>query len=143
MNLPISTYYYQLRCMDKKLTSRMLRIKQEETHLLGAIKQLIKDNSGYGVRKIVEALRATGTIANYKRIHRIMQENKLICKPTKKYKISTTDSNHSLKRYPNVAAQVVPFAKNQLIVVDTTFLPLAGIDNIHTHCYLATVMDTY
>jgi transposase-like protein len=54
--------------------------------------------SGSGQGTIKNLLEKKGYIVNKKRIARIMRENNLVCKRTNKFKVATTNSNHSLNK---------------------------------------------
>src|SRR3989344_5577321 len=60
----------------------------------------------YGYRRITAELHRRGISVNHKRVRRIMNEEKLICKQKKKFKPSTTNSNHSYLIYPNLAKDI-------------------------------------
>ncbi len=73
--------------------------------LLDKIKEVHKESRGiYGSPKICIRLAAAGETVNHKRVERLMRENEIRAKRTKRsYKPQTTDSNHNL-----------PIAANQL-----------------------------
>ena len=73
--------------------------------LLDKIKEVHKGSRGiYGSPKICIRLAAAGETVNHKRVERLMRENEIRAKRTKRsYKPQTTDSNHNL-----------PIAANQL-----------------------------
>ncbi len=55
-----------------------------------------KSKQTYGSPRVTEELRTGGFLVNKKRVARIMKENKIASEAVKKFKISTTDSNHNL-----------------------------------------------
>lgn len=55
-----------------------------------------KSDSTYGSPRVTEDLRAEGTVVNEKRVARLMRENGIASEAVKKFKITTTDSNHDL-----------------------------------------------
>lgn len=77
----------------------------ENVKLLNKIKEVHKESRGiYGSPKVCISLAAAGETANHKRVERLMRENEIRAKRTKRsYKPQTTDSNHNL-----------PIAANQL-----------------------------
>ena len=46
--------------------------------------------------RVTEDLRAQGVVVNEKRVARLMRENEIASEAVKKFKITTTDSNHDL-----------------------------------------------
>ena len=52
-----------------------------------------------------------------------MREDNLLCLRRRRF-ITTTDSNHRLPVYPNLASQMVPTGINQLWVADITYIRL-------------------
>jgi transposase InsO family protein len=91
----------------------------------------------YGYRRITAELRNRGTLVNRKRILRLMREDNLIRVKTA-FKPQTTDSNHTLRVYPNLARNVEVTALNQLWVADITYIRLE-----REFVYLAAVLDIY
>jgi len=55
-----------------------------------------KSDRTYGSPRVTEDLRAEGTVVNEKRVARLMRENEIASEAVKKFKITTTDSNHNL-----------------------------------------------
>jgi len=55
-----------------------------------------KSKETYGSPRITAELRAEGECVNEKKIARIMRENEITAQQTKRFKLQTTDSNHSL-----------------------------------------------
>lgn len=55
-----------------------------------------KSDSTYGSPRVTEDLRAEGVVVNEKRVARLMRENEIASEAVKKFKITTTDSNHDL-----------------------------------------------
>jgi transposase InsO family protein len=56
----------------------------------------------YGRARITAELRRRGWEVNHKRVGRIMREDNLLCLRRRKF-VATTDSNHNLRVYPNLA----------------------------------------
>jgi putative transposase len=67
----------------------------------------------YGSRRITAELRRGGVSVNRKRVQRLMREDNLLCLRKRKF-VTTTDSAHGLKVYPNLAAALVVSGINQL-----------------------------
>lgn len=55
-----------------------------------------KSDRTYGSPRVTEDLRAEGVVVNEKRVARLMRENEIASEAVKKFKITTTDSNHDL-----------------------------------------------
>jgi putative transposase len=91
----------------------------------------------YGRRRVAAELKRRGWKVNHKRVHRIMREDNLLCLRRRKF-VVTTDSNHSHRVYPNVAAGIETTAVNQLWVADITYIRLET-----EFVYLAVVLDAF
>lgn len=92
----------------------------------------------YGYRRITEELKQRDITVNRKRIYRLLKAYNLLCKRKKRFKPQTTDSNHNLRIYPNLAKNLVVSGVNQLWVADITYVRLPK-----GFVYLAVVMDVY
>jgi putative transposase len=103
-----------------------------------AIHDIVLEFPRYGYRRITAELRRRGQIINHKRVLRIMHEENLLCRPKKKFRITTTDSNHEYPVYPNLAKKTVPTGVNQLWVADITYIHL-----LNEHVYLAVIIDVF
>src|SRR5215831_18415858 len=57
------------------------------------------------------------------RVRRLMREDNLLCVRKRKFMV-TTDSNHGLKIYPNLARKMELSGINQLWVADITYIRL-------------------
>ena len=66
-----------------------------------------------------------------------MRQEKLLCQ-RKLFHPRTTNSDHALKTYPNLAKHIKPTAVNQLWVSDITYIQLPK-----GFAYLAIIMDIY
>jgi transposase InsO family protein len=55
-----------------------------------------KSDRTYGSPRVTEDLRAEGFVVNEKRVAKLMHENEIASEAVKKFKITTTDSNHDL-----------------------------------------------
>jgi len=91
----------------------------------------------YGWRRVTAELRRRGGTVNHKRVRRIMREDNLLCLRHRKF-VVTTDSRHSCKVYPNLAAQMELTGINQLWVADITYIRLE-----REFVYLAVVIDAF
>lgn len=109
----------------------------DDTELRDKIQQIALDMHSYGYRRITKALARQGHQVNHKRVLRLMREDNLLCLRKKKF-ISTTDSSHGLRVYPNLAADKTLSGINQLWVADITYIRLR-----REFVYLAVVLDAF
>jgi transposase InsO family protein len=91
----------------------------------------------YGTRRMRYELERRGHTVNRKRVQRLMREDNLLCLRRRKF-IVTTDSNHSLAVYPNLAATLVVTHVDQLWVADITYIQLEV-----EFVYLAVILDAF
>ena len=101
------------------------------------IQRICLESSSYGYRYVTKALHRQGYRVNHKRVLRLMREDNLLCVHKKRF-VVTTDSNHSHRRYPNLATQMTLNGINQLWVSDITYIRLT-----HRFVYLAVILDSY
>lgn len=88
-------------------------------------------------RRITEELRRNGSVVNRNKVLRITREDNLLCIRHKSF-VSTTDSNHQLPVYPNLARQMKLTDLNQLWVADITYIRL-----LYEFIYLAAILDAF
>jgi transposase InsO family protein len=74
---------------------------------------------------------------NHKRVGRILREDNLLCLRRRKF-VVTTDSNHNLRVYPNLAGTMELTGLDQLWRADITYIRLET-----EFVYLAVVLDAY
>jgi putative transposase len=92
----------------------------------------------YGYRRVTAELRNRNKIANHKKVLKVMREEELICRRKKRFKPVTTQSDHNLKVYPNLARDLNVTGLNQLWLADITYIHLgAGF------VYLAAIIDLF
>jgi putative transposase len=101
------------------------------------IQAVALEMSAYGYRRITAELRRRGVVANHKRVLRLMREDNLLCLRKRKF-IRTTDSNHSLAIYPNLAGEMRLSRIDELWVSDITYVRL-----VREFIYLAVILDAY
>lgn len=119
--------------------------RMSECHLLGPNEMKLKDEiqrivvefTGYGYRRVTKELRRRGLGANSKRVLRMMQNDNLLC-IKRKFKPVTTDSNHNLAVYPNLAGDMDITGINQLWVADITYIQL-----VKEFIYLSVIIDVF
>lgn len=77
----------------------------------------------YGYRRITAELRRRGMMVNHKRVARIIREDNVIAMQPWAFMV-TTDSNHDLEVYLNLAGRMKLTGVNQLWVADITYIRL-------------------
>ncbi len=92
----------------------------------------------YGWRRVRAELIRRGWVVNHKRVRRIMREDNLLCLRHRKFRVTTTDSEHDRPVYPNLASQMTLRGIDQLWVADITYIRLET-----EFVYLAVVIDAY
>ena len=129
LNISRRTYYYSLKEGRIDLSD-----KTKRGNILGIALEFPK----YGYRRIAKEMHRRGTLINHKKVLRIMREENLLCRPKKKFRITTTDSNHDYPVYPNLAKDIALTGINQLWVADITYVHL-----LNECVYLAVIIDVY
>ena len=117
--------YYRLRREPKSKTDP----------LRSQVQQVALEWSCYGYRRVTHELKRQGIQVNHKRVLCLMCEENLLRRPKKRF-VATTNSDHRLPVYPNLAADMDITAPDQLWVSDLTYIRL-GYDFV----YLAVVLD--
>ena len=112
---------------------------RKDVALRDAIERIVLEFPGYGYRRVTKTLQREGWVVNHKRVLRVMREESLLCQIKKRFK-STTDSSHSMRKYPNLLKEedVVVDAPNQAWSADITYIRLPA-----AFCYLASIIDEY
>jgi transposase InsO family protein len=132
LNIARSNYYYK--------GAEDLQKQKEDADLRDRIENIIVEHERYGYRRVTAQLRREGIIGvNKKRVQRIMQQEGLICKATKKW-VTTTDSNHRYPVYPNLLKDAEITGVNQAWVADITYMQDTDgicIPGGHSGCILA------
>ena len=99
------------------------------------IQRVALECSCYGYRRVTKELHRQGIAVNHKRVLRLMRQDNLLCLRKRRF-VATTDSDHGLPVYPNLAAEMDVAAPDQLWVSDLTYIRLG-----HEFVYLAVVLD--
>ena len=110
---------------------------QQDTALRDEIQKIALQWPSYGSRRITAELKRSGWEVNRKRVQRLMREDNLLCLRKRKF-VVTTDSQHGLGVYRNLARSMVLTGVDQLWVADITYLRLE-----EEFIYLAVVLDAY
>jgi transposase InsO family protein len=91
----------------------------------------------YGRPRITAELKRRGWKAGHRRVGRIMREDNLLCLRKRKF-VVTTDSDHNLRVYPNLAGSMELTGLDQLWIADITYIRLET-----EFVYLAVVLDAF
>ena len=105
--------------------------------LRDAIQKLAVEMPAYGYRRITAALRRDEWVVNHKRVLRLMRADNLLCLRRRAF-VRTTDSDHELRVYPNLALDLKVDGLNQLWVADITYIRL-----LLEFVYLAVILDAF
>ncbi len=130
MNVPRSSYYYRAKPLS-------VQKQRAEADLRDRIERIACDFSRYGYRRITKQLKRDGVIVNHKKVLRIMREESLLCE-VKRVWVTTTDSRHRFRRFPNLIKNVAATGPNQIWASDITYIRIAN-----GFVYLAVILDTY
>jgi transposase InsO family protein len=106
-----------------------------DVELRDEIQRIALEFSYYGSRRVRRELHERGWRVNHKKVQRLMREDNLLCLPKRGF-VVTTDSNHALPVYPNLAQGMVLTGINQLWRADITYVRLET-----EFVYLAVVLD--
>ena len=111
---------------------------EEDMEVRSAIQQIaLEHRRRYGSRRIAKTLRRRGMVVNRKRVARMMREDHLLAIQPQTF-VVTTDSDHELEVYLNIASRMKLTGINQLWVADITYIRLKA-----DFVYLAVVLDAY
>ena len=108
--------------------------------LLAAIRRVHADHRGrYGAPRIQAALRAEGHSVSRGRVERLMRRHGIRAISQRRFRVVTTDSNHSLPIADNLLDQTFLATRpNQIWLADITYIPTD-----EGWLYLATVLDLF
>ena len=95
MGIPRPTYYYKPKGN-----------RPTDTDLADRIEEFALKYPSYGYRRITAELKRQGFKVNHKRVYRIMRSQNILCRARKTFKV-TTNSTHSLTKYPNLIEDIV------------------------------------
>jgi putative transposase len=111
---------------------------EEEMEVRSAIQQIaLEHRRRYGYRRITEELHRRGMPVNHKRVARMMREDNLLAVQPKRF-VATTNSNHKLEVYLNLASRMKLTGINQLWIADITYIRLLA-----EFVYLAVILDGF
>jgi transposase InsO family protein len=114
--------------------------KMADQVLSQQIKQIHQQSrQTYGSPRIQVELAENGVNCSHKRVARLMRQEQLCAKQSRKFKVSTTDSAHAYPVAPNLLDQDFTASQpNEKWLSDMTYIPTA-----EGWLYLAVVMDLY
>jgi transposase InsO family protein len=124
LECPTSTVYYAPQNRD-------------ESHLVGAIEQVLLRFPFYGYRKVHQQLLRQGIEIGEHMVRRLLREMG-VTRSVGKVRVQTTDSNHPHPRYPNRIKGLKLRQPNQVWVADITYIRLG-----RRFIYLAVILDAY
>ena len=97
---------------------------EEKMEVRSTIQRIVLEHKRrYDYRRITAELRRRGIPVNHKRALRLMREDNLLAMPPRAF-VVTTDSNHDLEVYLNLASRMKLTGINQLWVADITYIRL-------------------
>ena len=105
--------------------------------LRDALQRIALQFPSYGWPRMTAELKRRGWAVNHKRVYRLMREDNLLCLRKRKF-VVTTDSDHGLPVYPNLARQMTLTGLDQLWVADLTYIRLEL-----EFVYLAVILDAF
>lgn len=85
---------------------------ERDLALRDAIERIVLEFPGYGYRRVTAELHRQQWEVNHKRVLRIMRAEALLCQLERNW-VTTTDSRHGLRTYPNLLAGLILTGPNQ------------------------------
>ena len=110
---------------------------EADMDLRDQIQRIALEFPSYGRPRMTAELGRRGWAVNHKRVYRLMREDNLVCLRRRRF-VMTTDSNHGLPTYPNLACELTPTGLDQLWVADITYIRLLA-----EFVYLAVILDGF
>ena len=113
---------------------------QTNREVLRQIKEVFQaKRERYGSPRITQELRRSGRLCNHKRIERLMREEGLKARSSKRRKVRTTQSDHDHPIAPNLLLdRPAPRKTDEVWVADITYVPTS-----EGWLFVAAVMDLY
>jgi putative transposase len=130
----------ELACLPRRSYYHLVgRTQPEDQHieLRDQIQRIALEWHSYGYRPMREELHRRGFKVNHKLVLRLMREDNLLCL-RKRHFVRTTDSNHDLPVYPNLAREMTLTGVNELWIADITYIRL-----LREFIYLAVILDAF
>lgn len=114
---------------------RQARVGAVELH--AAVQAIALEMPGYGYRRVSAELKQRGWAVNHQRVLRVMRQDNLLCLHGRRF-VRTTNSDHWLPVYRNLAAEMVLTGIDQRWVADITYIRLES-----EFVYVAVILDAY
>ena len=131
----------QLAGVSRASFYRSLAVREPveaDMEVRSAIQKIFADHKRrYGYRRVSKELRRSGMRVNRKRVQRLMREDNLLAVQPKAFVI-TTDSDHDLEVYLNLASRMKVTGINQLWIADITYIRLH-----REWIFLAVILDAF
>jgi putative transposase len=131
----------QLACVSRAGFYRSLQEREpveEDMQVRSTIQKIFAEHKRrYGYRRVSAELRRRGMLVNHKRVARLMREDSLLAVQPKAF-VVTTDSDHELEVYLNLAGRMKLTGANQLWVADITYIRLH-----REWVFLAVILDAF
>jgi len=105
--------------------------------LRDALQRVALEFPSYGWPRMTAELRRRGWAVNHERVYRWMREDNLLCLRRRKF-VVTTDSDHGLPVFPNLARAMTLTGLDQLWVADLTYIRLEL-----EFVYRAVILDAF
>ena len=102
-----------------------------------AVRRVAREMPAYGCRRVTMHLQREGLEVGRERVRRLMREEGLTVRPKRRF-VRTTQSDHGLKVWPNLAKAFTQTGLNQLWVADLTYIAMA-----RGFVYLAAILDAF
>jgi len=111
---------------------------EEDIEVRSAIQEIFAQHKRrYGYRRVSAELRRRGMLVNHKRVARLMREDNLMAVQPQSF-IITTDAEHELEVYLNLASRMKLTGIDQLWVADITYIRLS-----REFVFLAVILDAF
>lgn len=130
IGLSPSTFYY------KPTQSRVEREKQD-ADLRDRIEKIHEEFPSAGYRMMQDHLARSGVRVGERRLRRVMKKYGLLAEIKRAFVI-TSQTDHELKRYPNLIAEMGVSGLDQVWVADITYIRIKN-----GFVYLAVILDVY
>jgi len=111
--------------------------KQKELRIRKKIADISREHPYYGYRRITAQLRRDKLIVNHKKVLNMMKELGIQGRIKRKY-ITTTNSKHNNRIYPNLIKNKKLTGINQVWCADITYIRI-----LNGFVYLAAIIDIY
>jgi putative transposase len=129
MGISRSAYYYRPK--------KNLKKAKRDADIADAIEEVATEFPSYGYRRITAALKRRDMAVNHKKVLKMMKEMGIQCRKRRRF-VSTTDSRHNLRVYPNLAKDLILDRTDKLWCADITYIRI-----LTGFIYLAALIDAF